>query len=226
MTATEPLPAPPPEAAPPKVHFQDEATGYTWYFIVVLILAGLFWYGRRNWADPGWDRQQTQTQMAKAAEALRAYQADLGRFPYLGDAGAYDDNGFVGAEALLEPRGGGKNVLISSDVAGIANWQWLGLGSATYAQRWKGNYLGPYESYVFQDAWGRPLRYISYDQGLWLWSAGRDGTFEPGLDLVTASAFKGDDIATRVASLVGPGFVRGSAAGGLDRDLPLPRAGP
>lgn len=131
----------------------------------------------------------TKSKMSNLKSALLDYRADFGDFPFAGndskDAKAY----FIGPKAGLGFTNN-SNCLVSDKILNFDN---LGLDEKTYQKRWKGPYMDWEPEEFLYDCWGTPFVMIRYEKGLYLWSAGEDGEFDPIND-VLLSTYGGNDI--------------------------------
>jgi hypothetical protein len=131
----------------------------------------------------------TKSMMSNLKTALINYKADFGYYPFAGndanDAKAY----FIGPKAGLGFTTN-SNCLVSDK---IINFENLGLDEKTYQKRWKGPYMDDTPEEFLYDCWKTPFVMIRYEKGLYLWSAGYDGEFDP-IDRVLDSSYEGNDL--------------------------------
>ncbi len=131
----------------------------------------------------------TKAKMSNLKTALLSYKADFGNFPFAGkdskDAKAY----FMGPKAGLGFTNK-SNCLISEK---ILNFEYLGINEKAYLKRWHGPYIDSTPDDFLYDCWDTPFVLIRYEYGLYLWSAGHDGEFDP-IDQALDVSYGGNDI--------------------------------
>lgn len=131
----------------------------------------------------------TKAKMSNLKTALVNFKADFGNFPFAGtdpnDAKAY----FIGPKSGLGFTNN-SNCLVSDKILNFDN---LGLDEKTYKKRWKGPYMDYNPDDFLYDYWNTPFVMVRYEKGLYLWSAGEDGEFDP-IDDVLLSTYGGNDV--------------------------------
>ncbi len=144
----------------------------------------------------------TKSKMSSLKSALLAYQSDVGRLPFIGNASvnrseskAYN---IASGSDLLSYDNPDKNVLTSNNEPAVK------FGINNYQKKWKGPYMDSDPSDFMVDSWGNNILYCAADKNVYLWSYGADG--EPH-DGGVSNAFKAqtsdpdncDDIVISVA---------------------------
>ncbi len=143
-------------------------------------------------------RSSTKAIMYDLRSALINYQKDIGRFPHIGEK--YSESNLNYSQDLILGFTENSNVLVSDKVGHLQKaFPWQGMDEELYKQKWKGPYLETLPENLMKDSFGNPIKYVFFDNKLWLWSAGVDTKFDEWEKIIDKS-YSGDDIALAITN--------------------------
>lgn len=134
--------------------------------------------------------------MQNLKTALVNYNCDLGFFPFIGTSP--NERNYSLAEHYCLGLKEGNNVLVATGVG--MPFEMGGKSPETYNKRWKGPYMDCDPSEFMVDAWGNKIKYLYFNNCLWLHSSGEDGYFDTITD-VTNPIYEGNDVIMAVSRL-------------------------
>jgi hypothetical protein len=139
----------------------------------------------------------TKAIMQNLRSAILKYQKDIGRFPHIGEK--YSEFNLNSSQDIVLGLTRETNVLADSLVGDHQkSFPWHGLDRDLYQKKWKGPYLDSLPDKFMKDSFDNQIKYVFFDNKLWLWSAGRDKIFSP-LEKVAIGNYSGDDIIVSIS---------------------------
>ncbi len=111
----------------------------------------------------------TKSKLSSLKSAMLAYQNDVGRLPFTGNADQAGKIGAYCAPAVLSGTDLAKNVLVTEEVAGVCD------AISNYGRKWKGPYMDSDPSDFMYDSWGNEIVYEAVGNNVYLISVGPDG---------------------------------------------------
>lgn len=111
----------------------------------------------------------TKSKLSSLKSAMLAYQNDVGRLPFTGNADQAGKIGAYCAPAVLSGDNLAKNVLVTEEVTGVCDT------ISNYGRKWKGPYMDSDPSDFMYDSWGNEIVYEAVGNNVYLISVGPDG---------------------------------------------------
>ena len=139
----------------------------------------------------------TKSAMFNIKAALANFRNDVGRFPHTLEG--YNPESLNEADGVALGTSEETNVLVNPNIAsygkGFAN-----MGISNFQKLWKGPYMDADPGEFMKDAWGRKIKYVFFNSGLYLHSSGVDGVFDEVANVLDTD-YTGDDIIIQVSKL-------------------------
>ncbi len=174
--------------------------GFTPTEIIALLIVFVVLYWAVGWRMDGMNipgqenASATRAAMQALKTALANFNADEGKFPFVG-SNALDPDQYNAADFVALGQRVSTNVLVDHRASGIN----LGIDPTIYENRWKGPYMNSDPSEFMVDAWNSKIRYRYCNGAIWLHSKGPDGKDEFSFALNDIQNYHGDDIIMMVS---------------------------
>ncbi|HOT26802.1 MAG TPA: prepilin-type N-terminal cleavage/methylation domain-containing protein [Candidatus Ozemobacteraceae bacterium] len=168
--------------------------------IVIAVLASVAGPMITSITDQG-RASATKSKLSSLKSAILAYNGDVGRYPFWGDAAQVSCAVLYNSDANLFGDSIDNNILTcgSYGTGVINNIGGFVFNISKYSnQKWKGPYMDSEPLDFMYDSWGTRIRYFHYNKAIWLHAAGPDQTFD-NYTSATLTNYTGDDIVLSVA---------------------------
>lgn len=167
--------------------------------IVIAVLASVAGPMVSSITDQG-RSSATKSKLSSLKSAILAYNGDVGRYPFWGNADQVGTPNLYNMDNNLFGDGLNNNILTNGNYGtGIIDLTGKVFNIAKYStQKWKGPYMDSDPLDFMYDSWGVRIRYYHYKNGIWLHAAGPDASFDNSTDACLTN-YTGDDIVLSVA---------------------------